>query len=253
MQASNESLPLSGWHALVLRPAAECASLRRLASRLGARLACAAPWRIEVDHGQAERLRRALDKAPWVVTSPNAVRAAAALVDLRRLRGMVLAVGPGTARALRRAGAGTVRWPDSEFASEGLLAMPELARATGVVLVTGSGGRGLLATRLAERGAVVERIDVYRRVPVAWSAQALARIAGISEPAALLLSSVEALGTGGPSLLAALRRFGVIAASERIAEAAAAQGLEVLEVAASAMPRDLLQALQRHAKRRPIR
>ncbi len=253
MHSSSVPLPLHGWHVLALRPAAECATLRRLASALGARLVCSAAWRIEVDRSQSERLRRALGRTPWVVTSPNAVRAARSMVDLGRLAGPVLAVGPGTARALRRAGAGEVRWPRQGFASEGLLAMPELEQVSAVTLVSGSGGRGLIATKLAERGVAVERLDVYRRVPKVWSPAALTRLDAIERPCALLLSSVESLDSGGAPLAQRLRRFVLIAASERVAEAAAAKGLQAAEVAASAMPADLLQALQRHAKRRPIR
>lgn len=253
MRASIDSHALAGWQLLALRPASECATLRRLAARLGARLVCAAPWRIERRPLQGDALHRALRIAPWLVTSPNAVRAAAALVDLRRLPSPVLAVGPGTARALRRAGVSDVRYPQRAYESEGLLAMPELSAIAQAVLLTGVGGRGLIAKRLAERGVAVERIDVYSRVVRHWSPGALQRIQGLEAPAVLLLSSAEALLSGGAPLAAALRRLPVVAASGRIAEAATQSGLSVAAVADSAMPSAMLQALQHHAKRRPIR
>ncbi len=85
---------------------------------------------------------------------------------LPRLR--VLAVGGRTATLLRAEGIAAVA-PD-DATSEGLLELPELARPAGqrILLVTGEGGRGLLAPELGRRGAEVVRFDCYRRVPVAY-------------------------------------------------------------------------------------
>lgn len=53
--------------------------------------------------------------------------------------------------------------------SEGLLAaLPPLANKR-VLLVSGVGGRDVLVSGLERRGAVVERLEVYRRVPVSPS------------------------------------------------------------------------------------
>ncbi len=50
--------------------------------------------------------------------------------------------------------------------SEGLLAdLPDLAHQS-VLLVSGTGGRNVLGPGLEERGAVVKRLEVYRRVPI---------------------------------------------------------------------------------------
>ena len=49
--------------------------------------------------------------------------------------------------------------------SEGLLALPELANVAGnrIVIFRGAGGRELLHSMLAARGARVEQIECYRR------------------------------------------------------------------------------------------
>lgn len=244
---------LDGWQVLVLRPSAECSGLRRRLAALGARLHCSAPWRIVPAPEQVDSLNRAMRLPLWVVTSPNAVRCAAGLLDLSDFHGLALAVGPGTARALRRAGVARVRHPEGRFDSEGLLAQPELAAAHRVALLTGVGGRGVLDRELTRRGAGVERVDVYRRVPRRWTPRALQAVRSLPQPRVLLLSSVEALHSGGSALAAALSGFAVIAASPRVAEAARQQALRVMSVADSASADSLLRALQRHAKQGPIR
>ena len=253
MKSSAGSGPLQGWQVLVLRPARESAALRKAVGALGGRLHCVAPWRIRPLAAQAEQLRSALDAALWVVTSPNAVRCAAAMQPLARFAGLALAVGPGTASALRRAGVIRVDHPADRHDSEGLLDMPALQQARALVLLTGEGGRGLLGRSLAERGTQVERVEVYRREPTRWGEAKLRGIAALASPRALLLGSVEALASGGQPLASALRGFAVVAASQRVARAAADAGLDVVAVAASAAPTALLAALQQHAKHSPIR
>ena len=243
---------LAGWNVLALRPSAECASLRRRLAALGARLHCAAPWRIAPLTDCAAQLSQALGAALWVVTSPNAVRCAARIADLGGFGGLALAVGPGTRRALQRAGVRSVRTPERAYRSEGLLELDELRAAPELFLLTGEGGRGLLDRELAARGTRVHRVDLYRREARSWNPSRLRSIERMGAPRVLLLSSVSAI-QGGAALHRALRGFPVIAASERIALAAAEAGLQVVAVAASAAPDSLLDALCRHAKRGPIR
>lgn len=73
------------------------------------------------------------------------------------------AVGLRTAAALAEAGV-NARAADTE-SSEGLLdSLPDLAGKR-VLLVSGVGGRNLIAPALAERGAEVRRLEVYERLP----------------------------------------------------------------------------------------
>jgi len=186
--------------------------------------------------------------APLVVfTSPAAVAFAAmdrplAVPDGARW----LAVGSGTAKALRRSGIDATA--PQRMDTEGLLALPELRAVSGLAvgLVTAPGGRGELAPELARRGAGVLRADVYEREPVAPAGAAIARLRHIEGPVWLALSSAEALQRILAVLPAdarpALLRADVVAASDRLASIAGDRGFTRTVVAASARPRDLVAA-----------
>lgn len=78
----------------------------------------------------------------------------------------VVAVGDGTAAALRTHGFPDVIVPGVAADSDGLLALPELDRPSGkrVLIFRGQGGRELLAETLRRRGAEVAYVECYRRV-----------------------------------------------------------------------------------------
>lgn len=234
-----------------LRPVGGHGALRRAAAAEGARVLALSPWRlVNADDARTRRdLRAALAAERVVFTSPPAVRAAAALATLRPRRGQHwLAVGNGTASALRRAGIATAEAPQ-RMDSEGLLALPALQAVRGlhIGLVTAPDGRDAIAAALRSRGARVARADVYRRVPIEPVAAAAARLAGLRERPWLALSSGEALRQilAGlpPASRAALLRARVVAASARLAGIARAAGFEgPIAVAASARPGDLVAA-----------
>ena len=241
---------LSGCYVISLRPVAGHGPIRRAAAKLGARTLALSPWRItQLDDINARRALQRLLAAPRVVfTSPAAVAAAAALQPLRPMPGQQwLAVGAGSARALRRAGAGDIPSP-GRMDSEGLLAMPALREVRGldVGLVTAPGGRGVIAATLADRGARVLRANVYERTAIAPSPRAVAALRALDAPAWLLLSSGEALeqvmATLPADAQAGLRTAAVVAASERLAGLARGHGLRVAAVAASARSADMLAA-----------
>lgn len=250
MPAHESTGRLSGCYVISLRPVGGHGPVRRAAAALGARTLALSPWRIDVLAGDNVRdaLQRSLAAPRVVFTSPAAATAAARLQPLRPgPRQHWLAVGAGTALALRRAGAGDVPSP-ARMDSEGLLAMPQLREVRGldVGLVTAPGGRGVIAATLEGRGARVLRANVYRRTAIAPSPRAVAALRALDAPAWLLLSSGEALEHVLAALpadaLGGLRRAGVVAASERLAGLARGHGLRVDAVAASARPGDLLAA-----------
>jgi len=250
---------LAGWQLISLRPAGEHAPLRRAAARYGARVLALSPWRLHLRDDPATRagLREALLAERVVFTSPAAVKAAAALQNLRARAGQAwLAVGEGTAHALRRAGVAPVHAPQ-RMDSEGLLALPQLQQLRGksVGLVTAPGGRGAIAPTLSARGARVLRCEVYERVPIAWSAGALSGLRTLSAPYALALSSGEALQLAlnklPPELADKLRRARAIAASARLATLARDAGFRDVVVADSARPAALAAAAA-HAAATPL-
>ncbi|MEI7036700.1 uroporphyrinogen-III synthase [Fulvimonas yonginensis] len=191
-------------------------------------------------------LRAALrEDALLLFTSPAAVRFAAALLPLRT-RAVVLAVGQGTAAALRRHGLAAAAPARQD--SEGLLDLPVLreVRGRGVALIGAPGGRGLLQQRLAEHGARLREVGVYRRVAPRLDRRHVEAVARLPAGARVLLSSAQALAQLQQCLPpAAWKRLctaTAVASSERLAAAARAAGFRRVRLAASALPADLLAA-----------
>ena len=237
------------WYVISLRPQGGHDALRHAARRQGAGLLAMSPWRIQPCDDNATRadLRDALACETVVFTSPAAVSAAHALQPLDARPGQSwLAVGAGTATALRRAGIAHVSFP-ARMDSEGLLALPALTdvRGTDVGFVTAPDGRNLLMPTLESRGARLHRAEVYRREPVALTRRTLAALAGLRAPACLLVSSGGALEQAlaqlpGP-LQARLRAATVVAASARLADAARDAGFAHVLQAAGPRPAQMIR------------
>lgn len=240
---------LAGWYVISLRPSGSHAPVRRAAAPLGARVFPVSTLKlVAMDAGPA--LSAAL-VCPWVVfTSPAAVEFAQGPQPLRSREGQRwVAVGSGTARALRGAGIGHARVPEGRADSEGLLAMGDLQSLAGVDvgLVTAPGGRGLIGETLARRGARVRLAQVYRRVAVVPSPARLRRLDDLPAASALLVSSAEAFD-GLWSRLPETTRLRVrarpvVASSPRLAAMLAAQGFGTIVLADGAAPARLLAAL----------
>ncbi|MDN5780568.1 MAG: uroporphyrinogen-III synthase [Luteimonas sp.] len=246
---------MAGCYVISLRPVGGHAAIRRMVTARGGCMLALSPWKLALHDDPATRadLRATLAAGRVLVTSPAAVGAARALQPLRRKRGQQwFAVGAGTAAALRRAGIDEVASP-ARMDSEGLLALPGLhgLRGSTIGMITAPGGRGRIAPTLQRRGARVLRADVYERMPIAPSRRAVAALRALPAPAWLLLSSGEALahllGALPADALSALRRARVAAASERLAQLAREHGFAGIVVAASARPRDLLDAIAQTA------
>ncbi|MGN6520849.1 MAG: uroporphyrinogen-III synthase [Dokdonella sp.] len=233
---------LAGASIVVTRP--DGAALLRSARRLGA-AALPLPG-LALRALPHARRHGAFDA--WIFTSPAAVRFAlrhAPGVPVPR-RARVFAIGAGTRAALARHGV-DARAPERGD-SEGLLALPGLGAVRGwrVALVGAPGGRDLIAPALVSRGAQVEAIHVYRRVPPRLTRRHFDALAVAAEPLVTLLSSGEALANLvaalPPPLLARLRAQALVVSSHRLADAARAAGFDAITIAASAAPRDLLAA-----------
>lgn len=240
-----------GWYVISLRPQGGHAALRRAAVTQGGGLIALSPWRIELrgDAKTAEDLRAALLATRVIFTSPQAVDAALALQTLVPTQGQYwIAVGSGTAAALRTAGIQSVTSP-SRMDSEGLLALPVLGTVDGlrVGLVTAPGGRDFLLPALLQRGADVRRADVYARVPVSLSGAALRRIRALDAPAALALSSGGALrqlcADAPADVLDRLRRWPVVAASARLQQCAQEAGFTDVQVADGPLPEQMIAVM----------
>ena len=252
IQRANHASLLAGWTVISLRPRRQHATLRAAAARCDARLLALSPLAIEpfTDAASRKALDDAMSADVLLFTSPNAVRAAASLRALRIGRGRpVLAVGDGTRRALQRIGIDAMS--PARMDSDGLLAMPALRDIAShrVGLVTAPGGRNRLGPALQAGGAELVRADVYQRTPLTipearW--RALADALATPQHVVLALSSAEALAAmirQRPADLARqLRRIAVVAASERLVQAAHEAGFRRVALASDARPASLLRA-----------
>jgi uroporphyrinogen-III synthase len=142
----------------------------------------------------------------------------------------IATVGLSTAAAVQARGLTVTHVPEHEFSSEGLLALPALRDLSGqrVAILRGNGGRETLPQELADRGARVECIEVYRRVCPADSAPLLAALLQDRRLAAVTVTSNESLqnlfelaGAAGQSRL---RDLPLVVASRRQAALAAQLG-----------------------------
>lgn len=250
MPGMNSHAHVPEWTLVSLRPRGQHAAMRRAAQALGGQLLPLSPWALRARDDAATRsaLIQALQADRVVFTSPGAAHAAARLASLSENHpGQWLAVGAGTAAALRHHGAMAVRSPE-RMDSEGLLGLPELADLHGlsVALVTAPGGRGLIAPTLDARGAALQRVDVYTRSPLRPAPRAVQRLRRQTAPWVLALSSAEALGWAVSQLpddvLTRLRGSLLVAASARLAELAGAEGFTRIQVAQGPQPLQLAQA-----------
>ncbi len=240
---------LAGWYVISLRPSGAHGSVRRAAAALGARVLPISTLRLlSLDAGVA--LDAALACPVLVFTSPAAVRFARAQRPLVATPGQAwLAVGSGTATALRQAGVAEVRMPNDRADSEGLLALPELQslRGQSVGLVTAPGGRGLIGETLAQRGARVHLAEVYRREPLIPRPARIGLLEALPGLSALLVSSAEAFDALWSRLdepaRTRLRQRPVVASSPRLAARLAGDAFAAIVIADGAAPNALLAAL----------
>ena len=251
-QVPVDNADLCGRVVVITRPAGTAATLARRVRDLGgvSLLLPGLSLRGVADQAGARKdLQAALQDDVLVFASPAAVRFAAALAPLQTAA-IVLAVGQGTARALRRHG---MRMPlaPSQQDSEGLLEHPALQDLRGrrVGLIGAPGGRGLLREQIAARGACLHELHVYRRMAPRLDRRHVDALLQLPLSAQVLLSSAEALHNLHRLLpdaaWARLCAATAVVSSERLAALARASGFSHIVLASSALSADLLGAAVR--------
>ena len=251
MSQESPASPLSGWYAISLRPQNLHAGVRSAAARWGARTFAVSTLRLQpLVAGRA--LTDALRCTLIIATSPAAVRMAQAQQALARARASTwLAVGIGSALALRRCGIAQALTPEHGADSQALLAHPALADVRGqrIGLISAPGGRGVLEETLRGRGAHVVVAHVYRRDVIAVAKTRLKAMAHLPA-AALLVSSGEAFDALWAQLdqsqRQALSRRPAVASSARLTQLLAGHGFKSLATADDARPENLLATLAEH-------
>jgi uroporphyrinogen-III synthase len=159
-----------------------------------------------------------------IASSANAVRSAWTLAPDFAPRGVLFAVGAASAAALERASGRPVEQPVELFSSEGLLTLARLRQPASqqIVLLTGEGGRTVLADTLRARGAKVGKLALYRRRPVTIPRARLARLIDTADAvvvtSGVVLDHLLALAEG--ELAGRLARLRLVAPSARVVKQA---------------------------------
>jgi uroporphyrinogen-III synthase len=159
---------LAGRRIVVTRPALQAAGLAQAIRDAGGEPVMF-PTIAICDTDNPAALDSALSKLEdydWAIfVSPNAAEKTFARSPSWPASIRAAAVGPGTRSALEAHGVRDVLLPAERFDSEGLLALPEFAAMQGArcVVFRGNGGRELISTELAKRGASVDLVECYRR------------------------------------------------------------------------------------------
>lgn len=185
---------LAGLGVLVTRPAHQAQALCELLQQAGAtvrRLPLQAIEPAADTAAVALRLQRARDWDHWIFTSANAARQAA--LACPGPWPPLAAAGAGTAATLAAAGHPGALVPAGGDGAAGLLAEARFAAPQGqrVLIVTGDNTLPQLAAGLRARGAAVEVLAVYRRVPLQHPPQVVADALAACQVA--IVSSGEAL------------------------------------------------------------
>lgn len=251
---------MSSWRLLLTRPAEDCAALAQSLAAAGVASSCLPLLAIEpvaVDNQQRQLLEGLRSfQAIIVVSKPAARLLLEQLADAGLqppLQGW-FTVGEATAAVLQRAGL-TVSFPPRGDDSEALLALPALRQAVAtpaprILIVRGVGGRELLAERLAEQGASVDYLELYRRCLPAYPAGTLMRRIEAERLNGLVVSSGQGLehlqhmaGADWPQLA----RLPLFVPSPRVADQARAAGAQQVVDCRGASATALLAAVQRSA------
>ena len=232
---------------LIVRPQGQTAADIDICTAAGWQALPFSPLRLEADTAalsQLPALFAAADVVFWV--SPGAVQTGIAALSAELYRDKPnIAVGRATAEALRAAGCQKVIVPENGQDSEAVLQLnfwQQQPIGSKLLIISGEGGRNLLATALAERGWQVERAAIYRREPqpLDWA------IYQNAQPQAAWITSAELVrllfDQAPPELVQNLQSLLYLVHHSKIAEAlyqAGAKRVQVLE----RLDKDFLKSL----------
>ncbi|MEY2633501.1 MAG: hypothetical protein RIR00_2155 [Pseudomonadota bacterium] len=194
------SLPLAGRTIVVTRPRAQAGGLAAAIVAAGGAPLLFPLLEIEPAADPAPLAAAAArlgDYALAIFISPNAVNYSLPALPAWPAGLLPAAVGQGTVKALAAAGIPGAIAPQQRFDSEALLELPQLQAAAlagrRVVIFRGDGGRELLGDTLRARGAQVDAIPCYRRLPPALGPAVLHAAWDAGQLDALTVSSSEGL------------------------------------------------------------
>lgn len=194
MQQKPGSTPLKNINVIVTRPKHQAKQLCSSLEILGARTILMPTMQI-IGLTRKQALQAPTTGDIAIFTSANAVSHARDLLKNLRAGVTVVAIGPGTAKALIDQGKSSVLLPEA-YSSEGVLALEELQpshiHGKTVYVCTGANARPLLAKTLAERGAKVVPVITYERIPAAPAPDVLSTLM-TPAPTIIVTTSKEGL------------------------------------------------------------
>ncbi|MFR0673712.1 uroporphyrinogen-III synthase [Enterobacterales bacterium AW_CKDN230030176-1A_HGKHYDSX7] len=251
---------MSGWRLLLTRPTEECADLARALAESGIVSRSLPLLHIEpLPFGAAQHgTLQALDTyQAIIVVSKPAARLLLTATSPEVLAGLGAAwftVGAATAGVLARQGI-IARCPAQGDDSEALLALEALRAALDgpaprVLIVRGEGGRERLAECLAEQGARVDYLELYRRGLPDYPQGALARLVDGERLNGLAVSSgqgFEHLHRLAGEAWPRLAQLTLFAPSPRVADQARTAGAQHVVDCRGASAAALMAAVQRCA------
>ncbi|MFU8877509.1 MAG: uroporphyrinogen-III synthase [Wenzhouxiangellaceae bacterium] len=236
---------------VVTRPAPDHVELQRQLAAAGRKaLHCPAFRLQDLPSRQLERVHESLKQCDIVlVTSPAAARRLQHRSASRpRSSPVFICPGAGTAESLAEIGI-HARFPETGSTSEDLLAMPELYRVAGklIVILAAPGGRTLVLETLRKRGARVRRHFLYRRVSCAPD-PAVEGALRAGRPLIFMFSSSAALEALVDRLDARLRNrmldSAFVVSSARLAIRCRELGATAVSIADGASDQAMLAALE---------
>jgi uroporphyrinogen-III synthase len=161
------ALPLSGIGILVTRPPCQAKELIAAIEQAGGSVVSFPVIEIQSRDKAILEQEQALLPVPDIAIfiSSNAVRFGLDFIPASGVQ--IAAIGPSTRASIEAAGRKVDIWPKDGFDSEHLLQEPALLHAGGktIRIVRADSGRELLATTLRNRGARVDYLSAYRRLP----------------------------------------------------------------------------------------
>lgn len=178
---------------------------------------------------QADILHQLQHADYWIFLSPNAVQAFAAQWPAPWPLKCMIAIGQGTYKALRQQCDNPILVP-SQASSEGLLTLEALQHVDqqSILLIKGRDGRMTLKEQLTARGAQVQDLWCYERVPQQMDIAPLIKIWQNETRTMILATSSEALTLASQPLTSALgswfRQQPLLVTSQRLYQQAQALG-----------------------------
>lgn len=186
-----------------------------------------------------------------IFTSTNAVKYASESLNHCGDHCQYFAVGAATKQALQACGINHVTKPDLYDGSEALLELPALQQVDGknVLIIAGENGRELLNATLSKRGAIVNKIAVYRRMIPTYDMNVLHQFCNVIDNKIIVSTSLESLSNLLNASDNELLSCPLLVISERMADTAKQIGFQQIIIAKNSSTNEIMQSLLNYSEK----